>query len=106
MRIVKYEHMRKSKSVMTFIDELPHKIRLELAMEIHKKMYETINFFKQKEQTFIVWIGTLLRPLKVEEHEYIYKETEEITESKLVHSLLHSFLPGGGHGGLRAAEVQ
>jgi hypothetical protein len=57
--------MKKSKDVMHFIEELPHKIRVELAMEIHKKIYETINFFKGKDQTFIIWIGTLMRPLNI-----------------------------------------
>lgn len=67
---------------MHFIEELPHKIRVELAMEIHKKIYETINFFKSKDQTFIIWIGTLMRPLNIQEQDYIYKEAEDITESK------------------------
>lgn len=51
-------------------------------MEIHKKIYETINFFKGKDQTFIIWIGTLMRPLNIQEQDYIYKEAEDITESK------------------------
>lgn len=46
-------------------------------------MYESINFLKGKDQIFIVWIATLLRPLNVPEHEYIYKEAEEISESKI-----------------------
>lgn len=83
MRTVKYDHMKKSKDVMHFIEELPHKIRVELAMEIHKKIYETINFFKGKDQTFIIWIGTLMRPLNIQEQDYIYKEAEDITESKI-----------------------
>ncbi len=65
MRTVKYDHSRKSKDVIAFMDELPHKIKLELAMQIHKKMYQTIHFFKEKEHSFIVWIGTVLRPLNI-----------------------------------------
>ena len=65
------------------MDELPHKIKIELAMEIHKRMYETIGFFRNKEKSFIAWIGTVLRPMIAQEQEYIYKEAEEITESKL-----------------------
>lgn len=30
-----------------------------------------------------MWISTLLRPTSVEEGKYIYKEGEEITESKI-----------------------
>lgn len=79
---MKYDHSRKSKDVISFMDELPHKIKLELAMEIHRTMYETIKFFENKERSFILWIGTLLRPLNIQEQDYIYKEAEEISESK------------------------
>ena len=67
VKAIKYDHSRKSKDVIFFMDELPHKIKLELAMEIHKKMYETITFFKQKDRSFILWIGTVLRPLNISE---------------------------------------
>ena len=66
------------------MQELPHKMKLELAMQIHKRMYETIFFFKNKEKSFIAWIGTVLRPTNVQEQEYIYKEGEEISESKKI----------------------
>jgi hypothetical protein len=82
VKTIKYDHSRKSKDVINFMDELPHKIKLELAMEIHKRMYETIKFFNRKEKSFIVWIGTVLRPLNIQEQDYIFKEAEEITESK------------------------
>jgi hypothetical protein len=62
------------------MDELPYKLKVELAMEIHKRIYETINFLKFKEKSFIAWIGKLLRPINVQEQEYIIKEGEEVTE--------------------------
>ena len=65
IKTIKYDHSRKSKDVILFMDELPHKMKLELAMEIHKRMYETISFFKNKDKSFILWIGTVLRPLNV-----------------------------------------
>jgi hypothetical protein len=45
-------------------------------------MYKSIEFFKGKEKSFIAWIGHLLRPLNIQEADYIYQEIEEITESK------------------------
>jgi hypothetical protein len=79
---VHYDHSRKSKDFIEFLDELPHKIKIELAMKIHAQMYSNIKFFKEKDKTFIAWVGTLLRPLNVQEADYIYQEIEEITESK------------------------
>lgn len=87
VRLVKYDHMRQSKDAIKLMEELPHKLRFELSLEIHRKMYESINFFKGKDRSFIVWIATVLRPMNVPECEYIYKEAEEISESKLPSSI-------------------
>jgi hypothetical protein len=72
VRTVKYDHSKKSKDFINFLSELPHKIKIELAMKIHEQMYMTVKFFKEKEKTFIAWIGTLLRPLSVQESDYVY----------------------------------
>jgi CRP-like cAMP-binding protein len=66
--------------VQAFVDELPYKLRLDLAMEIHKNIYNTIDFFKNKERSFIAWIGPLLKPNHTQELEYIFQEGEEIKE--------------------------
>ena len=63
-----------------FLDELPYKIKIELATEIHKHMFESVRFFQGKEKTFIAWIGTVLRPMNISEQEYLYKEGEDIME--------------------------
>jgi len=41
-----------------------------------------VEFFQNKEKTFIAWIGTVLRPMSVSEQEYFFKEGEDIMESK------------------------
>ena len=64
------------------MEELPSKLRIELAMAIHKKMYSNIKFFQDKDNNFIAWVGTFLRPINVQEKDYIYKEGEDITEGK------------------------
>ena len=59
------DHSKKSRDFTQFMEELPYKLRMELAMEIHKKIYQTVAFFKYKEKSFIAWIGKLLRPMNV-----------------------------------------
>ncbi len=49
-------------------------------MEIHKNIYITVDFFKNKEKSFIAWIGPLLKPQNTQELEYIFQEGEEIKE--------------------------
>ena len=51
-------------------------------MAIHIKMYANVDFFKEKEKSFIAWIVTLVRPMSCEAEDYIYKEGEEAVESK------------------------
>jgi len=62
MKTLKYDHSKNQRNVQAFVDELPYKLRLDLAMEIHKNIYITIDFFKNKEKSFIAWIGPLLKP--------------------------------------------
>lgn len=80
---VRYNHSKKSRDFYLFMEELPYKLKVELAMEIHKKIYQTVYFFQGKEKNFIVWIVTLLRPSFINEQEFLYQEGEQITESKL-----------------------
>jgi hypothetical protein len=49
------------------MDELPHKLKLELAMIMVKRMYSNVAFFKGKEKTFIAWITHLVKPLNIED---------------------------------------
>jgi hypothetical protein len=80
---VRYNHSKKSRDFYLFMEELPYKLKVELAMEIHKKIYHTVIFFQGKDKNFIGWLSTMLRPIYVQEQEFIYQEGEEIQESKL-----------------------
>jgi CRP-like cAMP-binding protein len=62
------------------MDELPHKLKQELAIAIHTKMYASVKFFKSKQKSFVVWVGTVIRPVNYQEGEYICKEGERIGE--------------------------
>lgn len=53
-------------------------------MAIHKEIKLNIEFLKGKEANFISWIGPLLKHLFISELEYIYKEGDEIKESKFI----------------------
>ena len=78
IRSINYDHNKKMRDFDFFMEELPYKLRIELALEIHKKIYETVEFFKNKDKSFVVWIVKFLRPIHVQEQEYIFKEGESI----------------------------
>lgn len=42
---IKYDHSKNYNDVKQFLEELPYKLRIELAMEIHKDIYTNIEFF-------------------------------------------------------------
>jgi hypothetical protein len=43
--------------VLQFMEELPHKLKLELAMAIYSQMFKNVKFFNGKISSFIIWIG-------------------------------------------------
>lgn len=53
-------HLGQSEFV-SFSSSLPYKLQLELAMEVHRNLYETIDFLKNRDHSFIAWIGGALR---------------------------------------------
>ena len=44
-KTVRYDHSKKQKDTLMFMEELPHKLKLELAMIMVKKMYASVSFF-------------------------------------------------------------
>lgn len=44
-KTVQYNHRKKSKDLVSFMDDLPHKLKLELSMVIFYKLYSGVHFF-------------------------------------------------------------
>ena len=66
------------------MEDLPYKLRTELAVEIHRDICQNIDFFNKRDKNFITWIGPFLKPHLVGVEEYIFKEGDDIRESKLI----------------------
>ncbi len=64
MKTLKYDHSKSQRDLTQFMGELPYKLKIELAMEIHKNIYVNIDFFKNRDKSFIAWIGPILKPFK------------------------------------------
>jgi hypothetical protein len=61
-RTIKYDFRKGNRDVSNFVEELPHKLKVELNLVIHQQMYQAIHFFKDKEKCFLSWIVPLLKP--------------------------------------------
>jgi len=46
-KTIKYDHSKNYHDVIKFMTELPYKLKIELALEIHKDLYREIEFFKK-----------------------------------------------------------
>jgi hypothetical protein len=79
---IRYDSQKIKKDNHIFLEELPSKLRLEMAMVIHHSMYQNVEFFSDKDRNYIIWISGVIRPINIGDQEYIYKEGEEVIESK------------------------
>ena len=68
------------------MDELPPKLKVDLIMHMYRKRYSVIKFFNRKDECFITWITPLLKAVYYQGREYIYKEGEQVQDSK--HNLI------------------
>ena len=44
-KTIKYDHAKKKRDMLQFIEELPHMLKIEFSMAIHLKMYSHVQFF-------------------------------------------------------------
>ena len=61
------------------MDELPHKLKIEISLYLHEDTYKKINFLHDKSLSFIAWICPLLKPYVVTDNEYLYYEGDEVS---------------------------
>jgi len=73
---LQYGFKKIKRDAIKFMDELPQSLKMELSMVINKQMYTSVDFFKDKDRTFLTWIAVVLRPMKCEFKEYVFKEGE------------------------------
>ena len=59
---LKYDHQRNEDDATHFMQELPEKLRMELACKIHQRTTRNIPFLNGRPKDFIAEIGSMLRP--------------------------------------------
>lgn len=64
---IKNDHNTNYIDIKQFLEDLPHKLKIELALKIYQEIYIKIGFFYKKDKNFIAWIGPLLVPLYAQE---------------------------------------
>ena len=83
-----YENVKKSlksqykndvNDLLQFCEELPQDLRVEVSLFIFEKTFKQIQFFKNRNISFIAWICPLLRPLVKLKEQYIYFEDDDVS---------------------------
>lgn len=73
-----YQNKKGIDDINDFVENLPHKIKLELSLYIYEARYSQITFFKNRSASFVSWICPLLKPQLYGQNEYIYYEGDLI----------------------------
>jgi len=76
VKALRFDHSKSSKDAIEFMSELPHKLKIQLATCMHLKMYSSVHFLssRKSDSSFIAWVGTVIHPFNIPEHDYIFKE--------------------------------
>lgn len=63
-----------------FIQDLPHKYKIELSAYIYEGTYKNLHFLKEKSGPFIAWFCPLLKGQVSNSEEYVHFEGDDITD--------------------------
>ena len=63
-----------------FVEDLPHNLRMDLALYIYEGVTQQIKFLRDQSKGFVSWICPLLKPLVTTPSEFIYYEGDEVTK--------------------------
>jgi hypothetical protein len=63
-----YESKKDINEINSFVDLLPHKLKVEVSLHIYEERYNRIKFFKNRTPSFITWMCPLLKPSYIGEH--------------------------------------
>ena len=77
---IEYENRRNRADLDELLNDLPVHLRTQLLIIIYQKLLENNVFFENKPPYFVAWVAPLLKPLRVDKGEYIYKAGELATE--------------------------
>ena len=79
-KALKYGHLKTDQDKENFLSELPSNLRTELSFFMHKGIVSSIEFFKNRSERFIAFIGPLLKQIKIGKNEVIASQGDYANE--------------------------
>jgi len=77
-KIIRFDHSKRVDQYSKFKSELPPHLQIKLSMEIHRNIYQKIDFFKHKPKEFIAWCVPMLISVHFHCEQNIYSEGDSI----------------------------
>jgi len=75
---LKYNLNKDIDDLNAFVEDLPHKLKVEVSLFLHEKTYNSIEFLSDRSKSFIAWVCPLLKPFLNPGDQYIFFEGDEI----------------------------
>lgn len=85
-KALKYGHLKTDQDKENFLNELPSNLRTELSFFMHKSIVVSIEFFKNRSERFIAYIGPLLKPMKIGKNEVVASQGDYANEMFFIKS--------------------
>ena len=76
---LRHNSKKDQEQIDDFVEELPHRLKLEVSLFIHESTYKSIDFLKERSSYFITWICPLLKVYYVAGNEHVYYEGDEVS---------------------------
>lgn len=77
---LEYQHLNSKQDLSDLIEDIPGNLRVQLLVVIYQKILESNAFFIGKPSFFVAYVAPLLKPVRYDEGEYIYRQYEYAKE--------------------------
>lgn len=77
---IEYEHKNNNKDLDEILNDLPTNIKQKLLTIIFEQKISKNSFFINKSLSFTAWVASNLKPMKVSQHEFVYRQGEYASE--------------------------
>jgi len=79
-KVLKYDHSKHEQFEVSFLNEIPQRLKVELSLHMYQKYITKLPFFQEKNGHFIAFVCPMLVQQFVPEKEIIYKEGDPVNE--------------------------
>lgn len=76
---INYSANNDLQEIHDYVEQLPHKLKIELSKYLYKDLSLRLDFLKGKSPGFIAWVCPLFKPTIFEIDKYIYFEGDDVS---------------------------